>query len=108
MRDVGKALGLPEDVIAMLAAQVSSWSEDGIDPEQAARAESRTQRPAAAPGARAGPRPDRLAAAPVAASGGFVLTRDRLDELVPIGTAADGWTAPSSNGTRTTSTRWHS
>src|SRR5208283_1657325 len=36
LRDVGKALGLPEDLISMLNAQVSSWSEEGIDPEQAA------------------------------------------------------------------------
>ena len=37
--------------------------------------------------------------------GGFVLTRDRLDEIVPIGPAAME-DRTSSNGTRTISTRW--
>ena len=38
--------------------------------------------------------------------GGFVITREPLDELVPIEQCRDGRTAPSSNGTRTISTRW--
>ena len=32
MRDVGKALGLTEDLIKMLSSQVWGWSEEGIQP----------------------------------------------------------------------------
>ncbi len=41
--------------------------------------------------------------------GGFVLTLDRLDELVPVETGRPPWTTGrSSNGTRTISTRSNS
>ena len=36
VRDVGKAMGLSEDVTAALASQVWGWSEDGVPEEQAA------------------------------------------------------------------------
>jgi DNA polymerase III alpha subunit len=36
--------------------------------------------------------------------GGFVLTEDRLDDLVPDRAGGHGSTARSSNGTKTTST----
>jgi error-prone DNA polymerase len=36
LRDVGKALGLPEDLITALNAQVWGWSEDGIEPKHTA------------------------------------------------------------------------
>src|SRR3981081_692285 len=35
LRDVGKALGLPEDLIKMLSSQVWGWSEEGVEPEHA-------------------------------------------------------------------------
>ena len=31
MRDVGKALGLTEDLIKMLSSQVWGWSEEGVE-----------------------------------------------------------------------------
>ncbi len=88
LRDVGKALGLPEDLIAMLNAQVSSWSEDGIDPEQAAELSlnlnDRRLKLALELARDLIGAPRHLSQHP----GGFVLTRDRLDELVPIEPAA--------------------
>jgi error-prone DNA polymerase len=36
VREVGKALGLTEDVTGALASQVWGWSEDGVAEEQAA------------------------------------------------------------------------
>jgi len=35
LRDVGKALGLPEDLIKMLSSQVWGWSREGIEPKHA-------------------------------------------------------------------------
>jgi len=84
VRDVGKALGLTEDVIGALASQVWSWSEDGVEDEQVAALNFNIQ--------------DRrlrltldlariLIGFPRHMSqhpGGFVLTHDRLDGLVPI------------------------
>ena len=35
MRDVGKALGLTEDLIKMLSSQVWGWSEEGVEPKHA-------------------------------------------------------------------------
>jgi len=88
LRDVGKALGLPEDLITMLNAQVSSWSEDGIDPEQAAELNlnlgDRRLKLALDLARELIGTPRHLSQHP----GGFVLTRDRLDELVPIEPAA--------------------
>ncbi|WP_204310460.1 hypothetical protein, partial [Stenotrophomonas maltophilia] len=31
LRDVGKALGLPEDLIGTLSSQVWAWSEEGVE-----------------------------------------------------------------------------
>ena len=88
LRDVGKALGLPEDLISMLNSQVSSWSEDGIDPEQAAELNlnlnDRRLKLAFELARELIGAPRHLSQHP----GGFVLTRDRLDELVPIEPAA--------------------
>src|SRR5258707_5018638 len=35
LRDIGKALGLPEDLIKMLSSQVWGWSEEGVEPKHA-------------------------------------------------------------------------
>lgn len=88
IREVGKALGLTEDITALLAASHwGSWGKEitkrhieqaGVDPEnpmilRAVRMASR------------------LLNTPRHLSqhvGGFVLTQDRLDEIVPIGNAA--------------------
>jgi error-prone DNA polymerase len=88
LRDVGKVLGLPEDVITLLNAQVWGWSEAGIEPKHAAElnlnlADRRLKLAIALARELIGT-PRHLSQHP----GGFVLTRDRLDELVPIEPAA--------------------
>ncbi|MDO9608683.1 MAG: error-prone DNA polymerase, partial [Brevundimonas sp.] len=88
IRDVGKALGLTEDVTARLASsQWGSWGSEigdrhveqaGLDPTNPMIR-------------RAVAMATRLLGFPRHLSqhvGGFVLTQDRLDELVPIGNAA--------------------
>ncbi|WP_152047598.1 error-prone DNA polymerase [Aureimonas psammosilenae] len=87
LRDVGKALGLPEDLTKTLSSQVWGWSED-ID-EKHARSinlnmEDRRLRLALELAGQLVGAPRHLSQHP----GGFVLTRDRLDELVPIEPAA--------------------
>lgn len=88
LRDVGKALGLPEDVIRAISSQIWAWSEEGI-PESLLRelnlnpADRRLRMTLElAEELRGTPR--HLSQHP----GGFVLTHDRLDELVPIEPAA--------------------
>ncbi|MCA0402092.1 MAG: error-prone DNA polymerase [Proteobacteria bacterium] len=88
IREVGKVLGLSEDVTAALSGtQWGSWGSDitrnqvkqaGLDPDNPwiARAVGFAKRLIGFP---------RHLSQHV---GGFVLTRDRLDELVPIGNAA--------------------
>jgi error-prone DNA polymerase len=84
VREVGKALGLPEDLTAMLSGQVWGWSEEGVperyvkelgldlsDPRLALTLDLARQLIGT---------PRHLSQHP----GGFVLTRDRLDDLVPI------------------------
>jgi len=93
IRDVGKALGLPEDVTGALSGQVWGWSNEGVaqrhveelgldlnDPRIALTIELSRQLIGT---------PRHLSQHP----GGFVLTRDRLDALVPIAPAAmeDRW-----------------
>ncbi|WP_353683106.1 OB-fold nucleic acid binding domain-containing protein [Mesorhizobium sp.] len=85
---VGKALGLPEDLVRALSGQVWGWSEDGVADRHLAelnlnRADRRLR--LALDLAR------QLMGAPRHLSqhpGGFVLTHDRLDDLVPIEPAA--------------------
>ena len=84
VREVGKALGLSEDVTATLSGQVWGWSNDGVaerhveelgldsnDPRLALTLELSRQLIGT---------PRHLSQHP----GGFVLTHDRLDDLVPI------------------------
>ena len=84
VREVGKALGLSEDLTATLSGQVWGWSNDGVaerhvgelgldknDPRLALTLELTRQLIGT---------PRHLSQHP----GGFVLTRDRLDALVPI------------------------
>ena len=93
IRDVGKALGLPEDVTGALSSQIWGWSNEGVaerqveelgldrnDPRLALTLELSLQLIGT---------PRHLSQHP----GGFVLTRDRLDALVPIAPAAmeDRW-----------------
>jgi error-prone DNA polymerase len=84
MRDVGKALGLAEGVTSALATQVWSWSEEGAAEEQAAALnldmQDRRLRLALDLARVLIGFPRHMSQHP----GGFVLTEDRLDELVPI------------------------
>ncbi len=88
VREVGKALGLSEDLTATLSSQVWGWSNEGIaerhvdelgldlnDPRLALTLELSRQLIGT---------PRHLSQHP----GGFVLTQDRLDALVPIEPAA--------------------
>jgi error-prone DNA polymerase len=88
IRDVGKALGLTEDVTALLADTVwGSWG-DGLDEMQVRQAGLDPQNPMIH---RAVELAAELIEFPRHLSqhvGGFVLTQDRLDEYVPIGNAA--------------------
>jgi error-prone DNA polymerase len=88
VREVGKALGLSEDVTASLSSQVWGWSNDGVGEEEAAalhlnlsdrRLSLTLQLARELIGF-----PRHLSQHP----GGFVLTQDRLDTLVPIEPAA--------------------
>ncbi len=88
VREVGKVLGLPEDMTAALSSQIWGWSNDGVadrhveatgldrnDPRLSLTLELSRQLIGT---------PRHLSQHP----GGFVLTRDRLDDLVPIEPAA--------------------
>jgi error-prone DNA polymerase len=84
VRDVGKAMGLSEDVTAALAGQVWGWSEEGVREEHAAELNlnlgDRRLRLTLELARQLIGFPRHLSQHP----GGFVLTRERLDELVPI------------------------
>jgi error-prone DNA polymerase len=88
LRDVGKALGLTEDLIKMLSSQIWGWSEEGVEPKHAQELnlnlEDRRLKLAIALARELIGTPRHLSQHP----GGFVLTHDRLDELVPIEPAA--------------------
>ena len=88
VRDVGKVMGLPEDVTGALASQVWGWSEDGVEEEHARElnldlADRRLRLTLELARELIG-FPRQLGTHP----GGFVLTADRLDDLVPIEPAA--------------------
>jgi error-prone DNA polymerase len=88
LRDVGKALGQPEDLIKLLSSQVWGWSREGIEPKHAEDLNlnlgDRRLRLALNLARELIGTPRHLSQHP----GGFVLTHDRLDELVPIEPAA--------------------
>ncbi|MBB2974362.1 error-prone DNA polymerase [Mesorhizobium sp. RMAD-H1] len=87
LRDIGKALGLPEDLTKTLSSQVWGWSE-GIEQKHAEglnlNMDDRRLRLTLELAHQLVGTPRHLSQHP----GGFVLTRDRLDELVPIEPAA--------------------
>src|SRR5271155_1508076 len=87
IRDVGKALGLPEDLTKLLSSQSWGWSE-GVQAKHAEELNlnlsDRCLRLTLELAQQLMGAPRHLSQHP----GGFVLTRDRLDELVPIEPAA--------------------
>ena len=88
VRDVGRVMGLSEDVTGALASQVWGWSEGGVGEDHAAElglnlADRRLRLTLRLARELVG-FPRQLGTHP----GGFVLTADRLDELVPIAPAA--------------------
>ncbi|MBI1211110.1 MAG: DNA polymerase III subunit alpha [Alphaproteobacteria bacterium] len=88
VRDVGKAFGLSQDAIGALASTLWGWSDTGPEDKEVRRAgldpsDPRLKKVLALTG--------ELIDFPRHLSqhvGGFVMTRDRLDEVVPIGNAA--------------------
>ena len=88
IRDVGKALGLPEDVTAGLASQVSGWSAEGVNEDHARtlnlNVENRRLRLALELANDLVGFPRQFGTHP----GGFVLTADTLSNLVPVKPAA--------------------
>ena len=88
IREVGKVLGLPEDMTAALASQVWGWSNDGVPDEHVKALNLDPREPRLALALELAQQllgtPRHLSQHP----GGFVLTRDRLDSLIPIEPAA--------------------
>ena len=84
IRDVGKAMGLTEDVTGALATQISHWGDDGVEEDLAAELnfnlQDRRLRLALDLARTLIGFPRHLSQHP----GGFVLTEERLDDLVPI------------------------
>ncbi|UNK40274.1 error-prone DNA polymerase (plasmid) [Shinella sp. H4-D48] len=87
MRDVGRALGMPEDVLKALSSQVWGWS-NAIPKAQIEdigfNVDDRRMRLLVELARELTGAPRHLSQHP----GGFVLTQDRLDDLVPIEPAA--------------------
>ena len=88
VREVGKALGLPEDMTGALASQIWGWSSEGVEEKHVDELNLDSSDPRLALTLDLARQligtPRHLSQHP----GGFVLTRDRLDELVPIEPAA--------------------
>ncbi|TKD52363.1 DNA polymerase III subunit alpha [Sphingomonas baiyangensis] len=93
VREVGKALGLPEDMTGALAGQVWGWSEQGVSAEHVEQLNLDAGDPRIALTLELAREligtPRHLSQHP----GGFVLSRDRLADLVPVEPAAmqDRW-----------------
>ncbi|KQV83532.1 error-prone DNA polymerase [Rhizobium sp. Root1220] len=84
IRDVGKALGLPEDIIKALSSGMWSWSEELVSDrkirEQGLNPQDRRLALTLKLAQQLMGAPRHLGQHP----GGFVLTHERLDDLVPI------------------------
>jgi len=88
IRDVGKALGLTEDVTALLADTVwGSWG-DGLSEMQVRQAGLDPHNPMIDQAVRLAAELIEFPRHLSQHVGGFVLTQDRLDEFVPVGNAA--------------------
>jgi error-prone DNA polymerase len=88
IREVGKALALSEDVVSALSSGIWGWSDGGIDPEIARERGLDPDEPRLRLALELS---RELTGFPRHLSqhvGGFVLTRSRLDQVVPIANAA--------------------
>ncbi len=88
IRDVGKVFGLSEDTLALLSGTLWGWSNSGVREQEARRAGLDTADPRLLKAMRLA---EALLDFPRHLSqhvGGFVITRSRLDEVVPIENAA--------------------
>jgi error-prone DNA polymerase len=88
IREVGKAMALSEDVVSALSSGIWGWSDGGIDPELARERGLDPDEPRLRLALELS---RELTGFPRHLSqhvGGFVLTRSRLDEVVPIANAA--------------------
>jgi error-prone DNA polymerase len=88
VRDVGKVFGLSEDAIGALASTTWGWSEDGVHDVDVRRAGLDPKEPAMVMVLDLS---RQLIGFPRHLSqhvGGFVMTKDRLDEMVPVMNAA--------------------
>ncbi len=88
IRDVGKALGLSQDIVAKLADTIWGWGRDGFDPAHFRAAGIDPDSPRVDLALRLA---RELTGFPRHLSqhvGGFVITQGRLDEVVPIANAA--------------------
>src|SRR5262249_27569147 len=88
IREVGKAFGLSEDTVGALAGTLWGWSMDGVTQTEARRVGFDTQDPRLQ---QAIALAKELMGFPCHRSqhvGGFVITRSRLDEVVPVENAA--------------------
>jgi error-prone DNA polymerase len=88
VREVGKVLGVPEDVTGALAGLVWGWSDDGVSEQEVKELNLNFDDPRLRLTLELARElvgtPRHLSQHP----GGFVLTEDRLDDLVPIEPAA--------------------
>ncbi|HEU4968097.1 error-prone DNA polymerase [Sphingomonas sp.] len=84
VREVGKALGLSEDVTSAISGQIWGWSSDGVAERHVEQLGLDLNEPRLALALELSRQlidtPRHMSQHP----GGFVLTRDRLDDLVPI------------------------
>lgn len=88
LREVGKVMGLSADIVTRLSSSVWGWSEEGVDGD---RAQENGLDPASEPLASVLRLSRELIGFPRHLSqhvGGFVITRDPLDTIVPITNAA--------------------
>jgi error-prone DNA polymerase len=88
LREVGKAMGLSEDTVGALSGQVWGWKGEGVDDERVREIgldpTDRRLRQALVLARQISGFPRHLSQH----VGGFVITRGRLDELIPIENAA--------------------
>jgi error-prone DNA polymerase len=88
IRDVGKVFGLSEDTIGALASTTWGWSDEGLPDKDVRRAgldpHEKTLRMALDLSTELNGFPRHLSQH----VGGFVITRDRLDEMMPVMNAA--------------------